>query len=466
MSKRPTNKNNNLFIETNDDGGAAKGNDRLYRRKRRRIIEVISIPLGFIIIIGFLIQVQHHLNDKMASKRMRNKDYLDQMKKNFRIENTKNNNRNTNNIINSNEGKPGYGRKQPLKKYRWIDLRQLPPLDNGRDWIKKYLSKDSGDELRRNNGEGFRVRYGDQQLWWETLAEQLDVGENIKNQSPTVDYTKMKYTYPDPMLIPPEDGSYPPMVTMEALFDKWPQENIDSPPNPFVETLQHFDFGDPQQVEAAIKYRDLELPFKVYNIPEIDAAGQKWTDDYLSYHFDRTIGGLRGMFTNTKKEYDYMPPSSGKAQYSLDSFFAFFNARNWSIEKMGPPPTLDTDLTFEKWAKHARYADAVGLEPNQVHYYWQSGVSRSERTRSKDRWTMISNDLPSFSSPEPTFFSFNPEEQKGIQCRFGERVSDDTYLDIQCMCSLWFLLSFFHHLTKNHDAPRHKLISYQQNYRE
>jgi len=25
------------------------------------------------------------------------------------------------------------------------------------------------------------------------------------------------------------------------------------------------------------------------------------------------------------------------------------------------------------------------------------------------------------SSPEPTFFGFNPKDQKGIQCRFGER---------------------------------------------
>lgn len=89
---------------------------------------------------------------------------------------------------------------------------------------------------------------------------------------------------------------------------------------------------------------------------------------------------------------------------------------------MGPPPTKDTDLTFAKWAKHARYADAVGLEPNQVHYYYQSGVPPNEKEQAKSTWTMISADLPSFSVTEPNFFSFHPEEQKGIQCRFGERV--------------------------------------------
>ena len=89
---------------------------------------------------------------------------------------------------------------------------------------------------------------------------------------------------------------------------------------------------------------------------------------------------------------------------------------------MGPPPTKDNDFSFERWIKHSRYADYAGIHPNSSHYYWQSGVPREERSLPKSRWTFISRDLPSFSSPEPTFFGFNPQEQKGIQCRFGERV--------------------------------------------
>ena len=43
---------------------------------------------------------------------------------------------------------------------------------------------------------------------------------------------------------------------------------------------------------------------------------------------------------------------------------------------------------------------------------------------------MISVDLPSFSDPNPNFISFNPEEAKGIQCRFGERgVTAATHYD-------------------------------------
>ena len=88
---------------------------------------------------------------------------------------------------------------------------------------------------------------------------------------------------------------------------------------------------------------------------------------------------------------------------------------------MGLPPVRNNDWTYEHWSKHARYADAVGLNASKPHFYWQSGVPREERLEPKSSWTFISRDLPSFSSPTETFFVFEPESQKGIQCRFGER---------------------------------------------
>merc|ERR1719442_143586 len=98
--------------------------------------------------------------------------------------------------------------------------------------------------------------------------------------------------------------------------------------------------------------------------------------------------------------------------------------------QLGPPPSLDLEWTFDHWARHATYADEVGLAANHKHYYWQSGVPREERLDKYKHWTFVSRDLPSFSSPDPTFFGFNPSEQKGIQCRFGERgVTAATHYD-------------------------------------
>ena len=419
----------------NDDGGAAKGSGRLYRRKRRRIIDVISIPFSIIAIIWILIQVQYHLNNRIANKRMRNKATMEDMKKAFRgelvgqrketggdlggdndIDNVDVDALRERDIQNRQQQKPGYGNNDPDKKRnRWIDLRQLPPIDNNPKWFKKYLVDPSQVQHERSD---FKVEYHKQQLWWEKDADAAG------DKPPIADYTKMDYVYPEPIFTPERGGSYPPLEPMKQLFEKWPQENIDSPPLPFIEKLQHFDFSDPQQMEAAIRYRDLEFPFKVTNIPELDAAREKWTDEYLSYHFDRSNSSIRGKYSarKAKELFGDMVSSNGKAQYSIDSFFAFYVSKSWNVDTMGPPPTMDTDLSFEKWAKHARYADAVGLASNEVHYYWQSGVSKEERHQSRSSWSMISNDLPSFSDPKANFFGFNPQEQKGIQCRFGERV--------------------------------------------
>jgi hypothetical protein len=155
----------------------------------------------------------------------------------------------------------------------------------------------------------------------------------------------------------------------------------------------------------------------VYNVPELKLANEKWTDEYVASHFNGDND-------------DGAPGSAGICQQSVDNFFAFHRPEIWAEDLLGPPPSLDLSWTFDKWARHAVYADAVGLQVNKKHYYWQSGVPREERLQTKEEWTFVSRDLPSFSSPNPTFFGFNPTGQKGIQCRFGERgVTAATHYD-------------------------------------
>jgi hypothetical protein len=211
---------------------------------------------------------------------------------------------------------------------------------------------------------------------------------------------------------------------MEVLMKRWPQDELDEPPSPIVERLMHFDFTDPEQQAMALKYRKAELPFKVTNVPEVVAAGLKWTDDYIATNFDGEGGGL---FHKPK-----IPRSKGNCQESHDNFFAFFTPMGWSFGSMGPPPYRNNDWNYQTWSKHAKYADAKSLSFDQPHFYWQSGVPKTERLDPQSEWTFVSRDLPSFSSPtnEATFFQFNPDDQKGIQCRFGERgVTAATHYD-------------------------------------
>lgn len=283
---------------------------------------------------------------------------------------------------------------------RYLDPRQLPPIPGQRD--EPYFGKGSK--------EGFR---GDGDDEW-----QADAKSGRRNHGPKVDYTKHKYEYPELMFEPPNDGTYPPLEPMSAIFETWEQDDLDSPPDTLVEVLQHFDYQDEDQMEAAIEYRELELPFKVYNVPEVKAAGLKWTDEYVASHF------------NGDNEDDNAPKSNGMSQQSVDNFFAFHRPQLWSVDLLGPPPSVDLDWTYDKWARHAVYADEVSLPVTEKHYYWQSGVPKEERLQKRKHWTFVSRDLPSFSNPEPTFFGFKPPAQKGIQCRFGERgVTAATHYD-------------------------------------
>ena len=78
----------------------------------------------------------------------------------------------------------------------------------------------------------------------------------------------------------------PPQWNPSAPFSTAGPNKTSTPPHPFNGCFQHFNYLDPVQMESALLYRDLELPFKITNVPDVAATGKKWTDGYLSFHFD------------------------------------------------------------------------------------------------------------------------------------------------------------------------------------
>ena len=262
----------------------------------------------------------------------------------------------------------------------------------------------------------FRVWLAEDIQPWEEESDD----NMLEPSQPLVDYTKHQYQYSKMIMSPDEvpEGQYPFLQPLGELLDEWPQDAIDHPPSPIKEHLMVFDYSDPKQRNAAMKFRDADLPFKVFNVPEITRASELWTDAYVSREFDSKASSLGHK------------ASHGQCQQSSSNYFAFFNAKRWAVNTMGPPPTIDTDFSFALWSKHARFADKVGLPPDATHYYWQAGVPAEERLVPQDKMSMISRDLPSFSSLSGSFFSFAPRQQKGIQCRFGERgVTAATHYD-------------------------------------
>lgn len=295
---------------------------------------------------------------------------------------------------------------------RWIEERHLPALPGEPQNPLLLLTNTTQREKEKIDGQDpFYVWRQDEIMSWQ--EESYD-----EDEKPAVDYTQHSYKYPPLLKEPPSTGGYPQLSTLGELMERWPQDELDHPPPVLHETLQHFNYSNPTEREMARKFRDAELPFKLYDIPEVTQAGHKWTDEYVSKQFD-------GDDSND------ISVSRGHAQESTDNFFSFYLRNRWHVNVMGLPPVRSNDWTYERWAQHARYADATRLPFDKPHFYWQSGVPKEERLQDEDSWTFVSRDLPSFSSPSETFFSFNPEEQVGIQCRFGERgVTAATHYDI------------------------------------
>jgi Cupin-like domain len=236
-----------------------------------------------------------------------------------------------------------------------------------------------------------------QKMQWKQEWQQI----RYQAKPHAVDYTKdVHYEYPSVRNYPPP--GYPKFSTLQGIMEDWPQHQTDAPPDTIHEALQHLPFH-PDSFDAAKRYIDQGLPFKFTNVPELVQANIKWTDAYISKHLDSPQHQVQG-----------------KCQESPNSFFTFFLPHLWNMTQLQAlPPTRNNDMTFQEWSEHARYAEKTKLQWNRPHFYYQANVDKQERFQ--DMQSFISLDLPSFSSPNATVISPSPEEQNGIQCRFGER---------------------------------------------
>ncbi|OEU11989.1 hypothetical protein FRACYDRAFT_245114 [Fragilariopsis cylindrus CCMP1102] len=246
----------------------------------------------------------------------------------------------------------------------------------------------------------------------EDKEEENNTRSKIRIKS-NIDYTNsgekdndVIYEYPKKQYVPPFNGGYPKLESLQDLFHRWPQDsdlydnndnnndNHHSKTNnddrrTFHETLQHFDYTIKKDREAAVLYRSKHLPFKVINVPVLLNAKTKWENDtYISKQFDDL-------------SLKYKRPN-GKCQES-------------------------------QFSNHAKYADYTKLHPFQPHFYYQAFTDKEEKyintnekqSSENEKKSFISRDLyPEFStSLQKTFLIPNPEQvtNSNIQCRFGER---------------------------------------------
>jgi len=200
------------------------------------------------------------------------------------------------------------------------------------------------------------------------------------------------------------------------ILGKWNPDVADPPPT-FQETLQHFDFSNLTERAMASAFRDAELPFKVYNVPEFETVRQKWNDDYL----------LEMLGHNSKVHVE-------KSDTNHFMYWANKNLRSRPVDTPRQPGTVNPkgnwqqptdilnrgELMFPEWLKIAKQADIEKPKAeNSTHYYFMHSSMKGDS--GKGKYAFIARDLRVFSSGLKNFFITNPELNKGIQCRFGMR---------------------------------------------
>ena len=99
--------------------------------------------------------------------------------------------------------------------------------------------------------------------------------------SAVVDYPPL-VTYPD--------HTYPQYRSLAEVIEKWSPDDPEVPEH-FHETIQMFNYSNKRERDIALSFRQAEVPFKLYDVPEIDKVVDLWTDDYLmkQMQYDKSI---------------------------------------------------------------------------------------------------------------------------------------------------------------------------------
>lgn len=167
--------------------------------------------------------------------------------------------------------------------------------------------------------------------------------------TPILQQSTKTVTYPDLISEPPEN--YPTYTSLASILERWNPDNPD-PPNIFHESLQHFNYSNPYERSMSELYRNREIPFKLYNVPEVTAVTNKWSTAYLAR-------ALQGITPHVEK--------------SNSNHFLFWNMN--SKNRLGRdyiPPTEKITMPFEEWLHRAHQNDLEPYVANTTHYYYMA----------------------------------------------------------------------------------------------
>jgi hypothetical protein len=226
-------------------------------------------------------------------------------------------------------------------------------------------------------------------------------------------------------------------------------------PDFHYDSLCHFDFKNSSELQAAYNYREAEVPFVVYNIPQLDDVAKKWHNvDYINGKLGRKTYRTESSETN-----HFMYWRGG-----VGPFLRNQDGSKWR------PPTKIVSTSFQEWLELAVKGHNQTIEERDHQYF---------RVSSDAGNSWLFDELP-FFKPVESLFMVNPSEQRGIHCRFGMRsVIAEAHFDgsrnsVVMLGGLrrWILThpkfcSKMYMLKNSHPSARHSSVDWSQpNYQK
>ncbi len=203
---------------------------------------------------------------------------------------------------------------------------------------------------------------------------------------------------------PPAD--YPYAWNVQDVLENWgPDDTV--PRTHIYQGICTFDMAtDPDAYEKALTYREAELPFVIRNDPVVSRTTERWNQP------------------------EYMEQLLGKiphrTEYSPNNHFMYWNNPKKKAKRRGlvprdwKPPTKMMRMPYEEWLEHATVEDDSLLGPDMEHWYYRLIGCGYQGNCDKDSSEYLFDELPFFQpKPNNSLYMAEPENQKGIHCRFG-----------------------------------------------
>ena len=216
------------------------------------------------------------------------------------------------------------------------------------------------------------------------------------------------YNCPD---TPPE--GYPYAWNMVQLLQNWKPDNTTRPSSNLIhQSICVFDYTT--DYNKAMAYRKAELPFIVIHDPAVAETVERWnTPGYLP----RLMGSVlhRTEYSENNHFMYFVPPPKNK------------HVRKSRMTKnIIPPdwkaPTKLIRMSYLEWLRHANVTDDTLLGPDHPHWYYRligCGMTGNDGSCDTESSEYLFDELTFFQPRPDQLYIVQPEEQKGIHCRFG-----------------------------------------------